>query len=361
MTYPIRSQWCAVALLTATACLSEPELRECYEFEIGSQESCGDNPCEIYCQAMVEVCPGVFPSMGACMADCADEPDDPTIVQGAFGDEEGNSIACRLTQLSESGSAGCPEARLIGTTACVNDPCEEYCELMLTSCEGAFPISSNQDGVPQSINCTNTCAMYPRAGNDGDANSLECRLRYARLASQSGSEADCNAAAPHGANVCGDPCDTYCNFTERNCRETVIGGEVVDNRVYPDRPSCEAVCNLMDKEGDYRDWTINPVVEADTVACRIYHAGPPAMGDPIQHCPHARVYNPEHCGVDPTNVLPDWPCEAYCNSVTANCPGVYADLAECQAECPQLPEVMGLGASVIVDLFPESTQACPTR
>jgi hypothetical protein len=331
-------------MLVLPACLSSPELKDCFEFEIGSQAECGDDACEIYCEAMVDRCPNVFPTVGVCLNDCANEPVDPDLViPGTFGDQSGNSIACRLTKLAEGGSDACQEASLLQTTQCVENVCQEYCDTMLTACVGSF---LNEE------NCLATCALFPRLGSDEDANSAECRLKYANRAQSSGTADDCNAAAPHGNNVCGDTCDTYCNFVEAHCRD--------ENQVYADRAACLATCELMDTEGDFRDYEFERQV--DTVACRIWHAGPPALNNPETHCVHGLPYNSDFCGFGP-----QWPCDNFCNNVLRNCTGVYDTKETCLADCATFPEVIDLpdplpeGVTTTVDLFPQSTSVCPTQ
>ena len=322
-----------LALFTGigTACIESPELRDCIDFPIGT-EGCGTG-CEIYCEEIVGRCPEVYSDEGACRIDCADEPV-TSLNEGAFGDESGNSLACRLTYLRRG---ECSEASLIDTTACVGASCDAYCDLMLTHCEDAYPSRDN---------CVRSCEALPRAADDSDQNSVECRFKYATQASSSGDDADCDAASHGGGGVCGEVCDTYCNLVQTNCTDA--------NAIYADRPTCEAVCEALDVEGRYFDWTEN----ADSVQCRIYHAGEPARIGPGTHCPHTSVYNPEQCGG--TDGSGDWPCETYCGAVLRNCPGVYADAEECRADCAQFPEIQNVPPEG-PELYPVSTLECPTR
>jgi len=67
-------------------------------------------------------------------------------------------------------------------------------------------------------------------------------------------------------------CNSYCTEIQANCKDT--------NAQYTDLDHCLGSCKafpvgaLADKAGD-------------TLGCRIYHAGAPAAGDPVLHCPHA--------------------------------------------------------------------------
>ena len=112
-----------------------------------------------------------------------------------------------------------------------------------------------------------------------------------------------------GGNVCGDVCEAYCGYLGLNC--------VGENAVYPDYETCITVCGYLDGDGSYVDWDFG--LELDTVQCRLYHAGPPAVLQPTTHCPHAGIYNSAHCGIDP-NVASqpaDWPCVTFCDATTA--------------------------------------------
>ncbi|MEO1338977.1 MAG: hypothetical protein AAFV29_25260, partial [Myxococcota bacterium] len=109
----------------------------------------------------------------------------------------------------------------------------------------------------------------------------------------------------------------------------------------------------------FTDWDFD--FEFDTVQCRTYHAGPPAVASPETHCPHTRYYNDEHCGITP-NLQPQpagWPCGSYCGAVQAFCPGVYADMAACETACEQFPEIISLGQGEAPDLFPVTSTVCP--
>lgn len=126
-----------------------------------------------------------------------------------------------------------------------------------------------------------------------------------------------------------------------------------------DRETCTSICRLL-PTGDYDDWDFD--LELDSVECRLYHAGPPARQNPMTHCPHASVYNVEHCGVDPANRNdPAWPCTTFCNLMRLNCEGLYANDAECRADCETFPEVTGLQPGEVPQIYPVTGLQCPTR
>jgi len=107
-------------------------------------------------------------------------------------------------------------------------------------------------------------------------------------------------------------------------------GQRVKN-FYATQQECEDVC---------ASFPIGAVSDTagNTVGCRTYHAGAPAMGNPDLHCPHASSYGGNLCGSY---------CEAYCNMSLTKCtaasgyPGMGAavlnNYAECMAICPAFP------------------------
>lgn len=320
--------------LALTGCLSDPELKDCAEFEFGAP-GCG-TPCEVYCDYMIDECSEVYASRDRCINDCANEPVSD-FVDGNLGDEAGNSLACRLTYALQD---NCQEASLRSSTQCIEAGCADYCELMLTNCEGAYPSLDN---------CLSTCGSLPRGAEGVDANTVECRFGYAEQAANDPSL--CNPASMGGGGVCGAICEVYCDFVELNC----TGADAI----FADRGTCASTCALLDGEGAFDDWSFD--IEADSVQCRLYHAGPPAALEPAVHCPHAGIYNSAHCGIDPMDVAPpaDWPCVTFCDLVMTHCPGTYASAMECQTDCAAFPEVMSADPTLGPSIYPVSSLACP--
>lgn len=344
-------------------CLGDPELSTCIDFPLpGTPGSIDDgecaekSSCQVYCEAMVERCQGygdgsdrTFDSVERCINDCANEPVAGQS-DGTFGEDTGNTLACRQTQLLQgSGDAVCQEASLINTGICLGVPCDAYCTVMVEACVDAYPSFDN---------CMTACGLLPRAATDTDANSVECRNKYALQAQAEFSVEACNAASFASDGTCGEPCETYCQQVQNHCQG--------DFQVYASEQACLDVCAFMNDAGNFNDWTFPPPAdrpfrEFDSVQCRSYHAGPPALLGPDLHCNHTRFYNAEHCALeDPLAV--DWPCIPFCNGVLANCPGVYDDFDQCRQDCATFPEVTdpNLDPKVGPALWPVSTQICPT-
>lgn len=320
-------------------CLEDPELKTCAELPFGS-EGCPPDPCRTYCGEMTVLCPGTFISEDACFLRCAIEPINGVVRAGEVGDTSGDTLGCRLTQAS---NGVCEQAGLQGSMVCIDASCDEYCSQMLGSgCSDAYPSLAN---------CMATCSMFPTGtGGQVDENSLGCRFRYLQDALIEASPANCNAASPSGGGVCGDPCDVYCDFLGASCTGS--------DAVYASRTECKNTCSLFDL-GSFDDWDFS--TEADSLQCRIYHAGPPAAAAPTTHCPHTAVYNPMHCGVPSGGATAvGWQCETYCDMIQRNCSGLYPTLGACRVDCLTFPEVLAAGDGV-PNIYPVTSTVCPTR
>ena len=324
----------ALAPGVVAGCLSDPDLPTCADFELGT-EGCG-TPCEVYCEFMVSECSSVYSTPERCINDCANEPV-TDFVTGDYGDTSGNSLSCRITYVHLD---DCEEASLRNSTKCGDASCDDYCDLMMTHCAGAYPSVDN---------CKQNCESLPRGSSADFLNTVECRFKYAEMAATN-PDAACDPASLNGGGVCGDACDPYCDLLEQNCTGA--------NQVYASRAECMQVCGLMNAEGSFDDWSFD--TEADTVQCRTYHAGPPATLEPTIHCPHARVYNIVHCGVTPGGNQPaDWPCVTFCDLMERNCPGVYASNADCAADCATFDGVLNPDPMAGPIIYPVASTMCP--
>ncbi|MEZ4469038.1 MAG: hypothetical protein R3F43_32550 [bacterium] len=76
--------------------------------------------------------------------------------------------------------------------------------------------------------------------------------------------------------------------------------------------------------------------EGNSLQCRIYHSGAPAMMDAALHCPHAAADGGGVCGSH---------CEVYCDEMELNCAGTYADRAACMNACSVIPADGDSGAT----------------
>lgn len=222
--------------------------------------------------------------------------------------------------------------------------CIGYCQSILEVCPNAYPTVDN---------CEASCLLLPEGTVGVDENSIACRIRYVGEALVEPSDLNCNAASFWGGGICGEVCPLYCDLVQQNCTGS--------DQVYPDRRTCLTTCDVLNAAGRFDDWVFT--AEVDSVQCRLYHAGPPAVQSPQLHCPHTRVYNDEHCGIDPSlNPQPDdWPCRTFCKLMERNCATVYASTTECLTACSAFPEVMNLTPGQEPNIYPITSTVCPTR
>lgn len=159
---------------------------------------------------------------------------------------------------------------------------------------------------------TGTTTTDPSTG-PGDTSTSSPPAETGTTASVDSSDSGSSDSGPPA----GDACETYCANAMANCTG--------DNALYPGMAECMATCAAL-PEGNPTDTAGN------TVWCRAYHAGDPAVLDANMHCPHASASGGDTCGT---------PCEAYCSQMLANCGGevaVYPGEADCMAACAAFPQ-----------------------
>jgi hypothetical protein len=148
--------------------------------------------------------------------------------------------------------------------------CEAYCAVYETACVDF----AEYDNVEA---CISQCKQWPVGeADDTDVNSLGCRTYHVGVASMVDPQEHCPHAGPNGAGQCVDKnapsCEMYCPLYFMNCTD--------DLNLYTDMADCMEQCSHL-YPGGFED-TAN-----DSIGCRIYHAGNPAMMDDELHCPHA--------------------------------------------------------------------------
>ncbi len=154
--------------------------------------------------------------------------------------------------------------------------CQDYCTNALASCTGTNQLYSGMD------ECLTACSGLPvGVSGDTNVNSVYCRSYHATIAAGKGLDTThCPHASISGDNVCGSLCEAYCSQMAANCGETNSG--------YASQTACMAACEPM-PVGNYND------VSGDSVQCRTYHAGFPAISDQALHCTHASVNGGGQC------------------------------------------------------------------
>jgi hypothetical protein len=121
-------------------------------------------------------------------------------------------------------------------------------------------------------------------------------------------------------------CDAYCTEIMANCKDAAT-------QQYTDLATCMAVCPAF-PTGTVAD------TKGDTLGCRSYHGGTPAMGDPTTHCPHAGPGGANTCGAN---------CEGFCAIATKACTGAmaqYTDAADCMTKCGTFDDTVPFNSGV---------------
>jgi len=102
-----------------------------------------------------------------------------------------------------------------------------------------------------------------------------------------------------GVAVSQPTCEDYCTTFMQNCNAS----NSANITFYPDHATCLTVCGAF-PTGNSGDTSGN------SVGCRLYHAGAPALSDPHTHCPHASSSGGNVCG--------DY-CDAWCSIGRTGC------------------------------------------
>ena len=249
-------------------CFPSIQNRGCEEFPLGDSTSECD-ACTTYCNVLQESCAGIhFGSVSECSTTCNENPTGLEL-SGTPGATLEPTLACRIT---EAKAGRCDNAGLAETSACPSAECLSYCNRMSEVCPEQY----------QNVDCLSSCVSFPKLTTDTSSDSLECRIGQLTQAENliigSDFEAACAAAGLSGGDFCGEPCEIYCNITERNCSNEVDPNTGESLAVYPNRGVCEATCALFGFGPRVPD---QPGIDGDTVGCRTWHAaaaGPSRRG-----------------------------------------------------------------------------------
>lgn len=190
--------------------------------------------------------------------------------------------------------------------------CVSYCDLVMEAC--AAPTV-----YPSKETCLGICALLD-PGVKPEGNTVLCRMKQAQDAKSGGEgDANCPAAGPGGAEVCGDDCESYCALFGKLCPEDVTD-DCVDK--------CHAV---LPDDGTF-DAALNGT--GNTLQCRLVHTSN-ATFNAKYHCPHATITPEPGTPCSPTT--PN--CNDYCRVLMAACTGDHAQyetLAQCTSVCGAL-------------------------
>jgi hypothetical protein len=113
-------------------------------------------------------------------------------------------------------------------------------------------------------------------------------------------------------------CASYCTAVETNCK----GAQAQ----YPSTASCLAACAAL-PVGKFGD------TDGNSVGCRLYHGGAPAIADAVTHCPHAGPTGGDKDVTDAAAATCGEGCDAFCTVATKVCATTYKDKDTCLTDC----------------------------
>jgi len=170
--------------------------------------------------------------------------------------------------------------------------CQAYCDAVLDNCTGKY------EQYRTLGQCLEVCKLLPLGTpGDGNANSVECRIRQARFA-ESEAFLYCKSAGPLGAGKCGSNCESYCSLMDATCTKDTTAGNI-ELSYFDDSQACLSNCAALpdDPTGPMQyssSATIEPTnLVGNNVYCRTYHVTAGIEQDAAsEHCPHAMGGDP---------------------------------------------------------------------
>ena len=300
--------------------------------------------CENYCHLAQKNCAGdeaLYGSVDACMAACGGFAAD-----GEPGDVDGDSVQCRIyhagTPAAGDPALHCPHAGPSGGGVCGDAPpppgdsCEDPFQVLpplpfiatgdtteatpqvdFGACTaGFFDGSASSDHVYRldagaaatvvvTLDAEHDAALYVVQECGGACLGLSDEIGSGQTESVvfdaeagqtyfivvDGYAAQANEAGVYTLTVGKEAppqlsCQAYCAAVTQNCTGP--------NAQYGDAGACLTACQAA----GWADGTLGDAV-GDSLACRLYHAGAPAAGDPALHCPHAGPTGGGVCGALP--------------------------------------------------------------
>jgi hypothetical protein len=170
--------------------------------------------------------------------------------------------------------------------------CETYCDSVLANCTGKY------EQYRSRLQCLEVCKRLPTGTpDDGNVNSVECRIRQARFA-ESEAFLYCKSAGPLGAGKCGSNCESYCSLMDATCTQSSTAGNV-ELSYFDDHQACLSSCAAMtDDTTGPTQYSSSATVEpssmvGNNVYCRTFHVAAGIEQDAAsEHCPHAMGGDP---------------------------------------------------------------------
>jgi hypothetical protein len=166
--------------------------------------------CDEYCATIGEYCAGDQLQYGdreQCLTVCG------LLSQGALGEEDQNTVACRLKYATKARYAGgvelaayCRQAGPGGDDRCGSN-CEGYCSIMMATCTHELGGATYYTSLPECLRqCDRLPNEVPYSWGDpavADGNSVQCRLFHVISAAMADREEHCEHA--YGLTLCEAP------------------------------------------------------------------------------------------------------------------------------------------------------------
>ncbi len=218
-------------------------------------------------------------TLTACASADSDDSGDGGGSTGMMASEDSGTAAMTAGASEDTTGAADTQDPMGSSSAAMDDgstgagvelDCATYCGIYLEACVDFTEYANEQE-------CMDQCGQWPvGAVEDTENDSLGCRIYHATVAGSAAADLHCPHAGPSGAATCVDAgapnCADYCDTYFDNCTG--------DINVYADLEDCMTQC------APWYPGTMGDTA-GNTIGCRTYHAGAPAVGDPQLHCPHA--------------------------------------------------------------------------
>jgi hypothetical protein len=250
--------------------------------------NCG-GVCESYCTLYERACDATqCGSHTECAQKCAGLRDKGSF--NAIDDFEGNTIQCRLVNLTDAAADGptptahCGHAAFIPTTTCLDieqsgtsaQPgltCEDYCRVIGVACTA----DQAEAEYESSDQCLAVCEHFEVGDiTDTRPNTLGCRLYQAYVSLCSPEH--CPYAGPGGEGHCGteqtDKCASYCGLANGICPSAYQAAFSGDDACLA---ACAALPDALPTEVLGAGYTVSQGATPGTLACRFLALGRAAV------------------------------------------------------------------------------------
>jgi hypothetical protein len=242
--------------------------------------ACGTK-CEVYCGYIMAKCTqdnALYPDAETCAQTCAAIPPG-----GDESDVSQDTVQCRIHHLItgitgtlETLAEGCKSNASLQSPTCRDEPptCETYCHITQLSCGDGSKSPAQYIDQDACLSFCKNSGIPMGSAEDLANHTIGCRTNLAKIAFTSPEEG-CEGAGPSGGQVCGTPCEIYCQQGQAACSGVVP--------FFDDNENCLATCAGYPTGGAQGD------LYGDTIQCRLTHVTKASLDgeDANQHCAQA--------------------------------------------------------------------------